>query len=195
MQELTYNEITEDAYNTPLKNQKEELIDLWNKEIIPSIVTQIYDLNELGVNILSINNVDVLDVDFFVELIQYCDENYISIQQLDDILSNELKLNLFGRYIYEFYAVDCLHLISTILSISKYKSNLQLINLNSDELKDLFFKAISFKLEILNHLSPIESDIKGERTKYMFYLDLVDNDLTNFIENYLRPITAAYTIA
>ena len=194
MSKLTYNEITEDAFNSPSKNQLEEQIETWELVIKPSISTQIFNLHDLGVDILRANNIETLDIDFFREVIQYCDDNYINIPQLDDILSNELKVNLFGRWIYQFYVLDCFQILKYCISTGKVNSIQDLIQLDPLTIKDLFFEAIAFKIEMIGHVIKNE---KGDelKLKWLFYTDLIDNDLTKFIENYLTPISLQYVVS
>ena len=187
MQALSYAEVTEDAFNSPLKNQQEEITTIWNNEVIPHIEQQIYYLNDLGVNYLTINNIQTLDINFFRELIQFCDETYINIPELDDILSNDLKVNIFGRFVYEFYAIDCITLLKYIVQLKEEITSLEnLLFLSSNDLRNYLLNAISSKLELYRQVASLKPNL-NMYTKYLFYSDMVDNDLERFNENYLQP--------
>ena len=189
MEPLSYTETTEDVSNTPTKNKKEEVVTLWNEDLIPTITNQIVQLNYLGYNVLRLNNVQVLDLDFFTDIIQYCDNNYIPVVQLDDILSNQLKLNVFGRFIYEFYAIDVHKLLSHIIETSpELRSLMHFVTIDAAKIREMLIGAIAFKLEMMDHVNKFVTKDEYEKSKYLYYLDIVDQDLTKFKENFLVAI-------
>ena len=171
MQLLTYEDITEFPANSPTINRMAEYEDMWNTDIIPFIKMQIYQQENYGIDILQQYNIQQLDISFFIETIRYCDETYCSIPQLDDILSNEIKVNVIGRYVYQFYAVDGLELFEGFNPREITSS--QVINI------------LQSKIATLQLLNPKKIDPKV--FKYLYYIDMLDNDISLLKQNWLLP--------
>jgi len=144
--------------------------------MIPELIyNQIVHLENIGINYLNIDP----DYEYDFNLLKYMHENYIPIHGYDDILQNELKATLIFKYCYELYVLD---MINEIIPYIKQIDD-------DDNLKTHLFNFIKMRIDNMNILSEV---VNIDKSKYLFYLDLFDSDLTNFKENYLTKVYSKY---
>jgi len=172
-------------------------------EAIEQVIKDQYiNFNNLGVNLINDVN-DEFKKDIFADMLNYINENYMSIGDLDACSEFPLKLLEIGNYIYSFICVDCYNTIipnfltltdcmtlesfDTLIRI-KYRSNYSLVKAN-------LIKTIKTVVEELLKLQRIDKSIQQEKTyqnilmKYTYYIDLADfGDTEKFVENYMRPM-------
>lgn len=150
-------------------------INEWGEiqELENNLKNQYIELNNLGYNYL--NGVNEIYEETCINFIDYIHNNYIGINYIDQIKIDSRKLQYYTRSIYEILFVEFIHILQ---------------NINIDDLRFDVCKIYSNKLNSLNKLKSIDSsiDLKNQILKYTIAIDLFDNDVDKFIDNFYIPL-------
>lgn len=171
------------------------------------IENQYIELDNLGINLLKEIDDKDLKSEVLDELLQFANDNFISIAYMDQVNISRAKLNEIGELVYQFLCVDCYntlipnflstHDIYNIKQFDIYFKN----NLKNDvsTFKASFAKTINSVINKLFNLSNIDKKIKADKTyneilkKYGFYLELINyGDSDKFLFNYFRPVLSKH---
>jgi hypothetical protein len=174
-----------------LFNKQNENEELFIYEIIPLIEDQIYNLNNLGINYLSQYKLRLIDTskqDLVNNILIYTHENYINIMQIESIMQDQFIKFVFANYIYDLYSTQLItKILPLLISINEFKSSLEIISkLNSNTIKNKILNVLYKLCDIIGKLN------KDVMIQYTYYIDLFDNNLENFFENFLIPIIIKY---
>lgn len=175
----------------------EQLVETEN-----TIRDQYVNLENLGVNL--INTIDPLMLPtIYARLLDYVNNNYISIVDYDASSILQQKLMEVGEDVYNFICIDCYNmiipqfLITTnctslesfdLLIKNKYKNDYSIVKTN-------LVKTINNIIEELLKLQRLDKMIKTDEKyqkllrKCTYYIELVDfGDTERFVNNYIRPL-------
>jgi len=170
-------------------------IDFEEQKHLESLIEKQYTTQK-GLGIDYIEN-KYIDKSIYQNLIIYVSENYIPIVLLETLLENDKNTQVFGKIIYSFLVIDLLkHIIPKISNIQKVKTSLDLRTLNIDEWKYHLLLAVSDRVKILNTIRQTSdnSQIALEHFKFTYYLDLLDNDITELVESFIIPMINSYFV-
>lgn len=139
----------------------------------------------------------------FARLIDYTNDNYLSIIDYDTVVVSPSKTIEIGKLVYSFICVDNYFNILpnylkriecfTIDQFDKYFKN----KLDNDpaQFKASYISTIKTVVERLQNLQKLKSGVKTDRNyinllnKYTYYIELVNfGDSDRFLYNYIRPI-------
>ncbi|MFW6219587.1 MAG: hypothetical protein ACOC33_01960 [bacterium] len=162
------------------------------------VFKQITQFENLGIDLLKDCDLEIKRR-ILIELIEYTDENYISIADIDNILISDLFIDEIGYYIYLFFAVDCFNSIFPnfikLNKISSFDQFERLVNSNFDQIKNKLLKSLKIIIDPLIKLQTIDptiiKDIKYQAffKRLTYHIDLIDyGDSRNFIENFMIPV-------
>ena len=171
-----------------------------------SIKNQYIELNNIGTNLIKDIETNYL-IPIFEEMIEYIDENYVSILIADDAKISPIQLVEFGKIIYEFFVIDCLNTI-----IPNYMNSIGRINIDDFDVyystvlkndqsnfKTSFIKTITSILDELLKFQKLDGSIINNKEynyllkKYTYYIELINfGNSENFLENYFRKILTIY---
>jgi hypothetical protein len=170
-----------------------------NEEIIQD---QYINFNNLGINL--IDNIDKsYKADIYANMLNYINDNYLSIVDFDSSIILPQKMLETGNYIYNFICVDCYNTIipnflnytncNTLdgfdsLIQNKFRGDYTLVKAN-------LVKIIKNVIDELLKLQRIDISVQKDETyqkllfKFTYYMELVDfGDTENFVNNYIRPL-------
>ena len=173
---------------------------------------QYVDLEDLGNNLLASSDIrSKLNVDskfeLFKPMVEFVDQHYITIGDMDSIDGSPTRLETAGEYIYEFICVDNVNAIlpAFIESIDCYDIaefdsivNKKYLN-NIGRFRDDYLGVIQltikqlFKLQTLD--AKVKQDIKYQKllAKHYYYQEIIDyGDCEQFLNNYVRPVLNMY---
>lgn len=166
------------------------------------IQSQYISFNNLGINYLK--NIDYnYTIPIYEELLDYVNENYLSIVNYDDTIISSNKVYEIGSLVYNFICVDCYCTI-----IPKYLENINCFNIKDFEIylsrkykndvsnfKTAFIKTIESILNPLIKLKGLDKSIEHDAKyinyvkKYAFYIELINyGDNNNFLFNYFKCV-------
>lgn len=166
------------------------------------IEDQYVNFNNMGINF--INDIDKdLHQDIFADMLEYINDNYLSIVDYDTTNILPQKLSEIGNIVYTFICVDCYNTIipnflnSTncndldsfdLLIQNKYRGDYSLIKTN-------LVKIIKTIVDELLKLQRIDVSVQNDEiyqkllSKFSYYVELVDfGDTERFVNNYIRPL-------
>jgi hypothetical protein len=166
------------------------------------IIDQYINFNDLGINF--IDNIDPrFKLDIYANMLNYVNDNYLSIVDLDSAIIFPQKMIEIGNYIYNFICVDCYNtIIPNFLNYTncnsidsfdsliqnKYRGDYTLIKAN-------LVKIIKNIVDELLKLQRIDLSVQKDEAyqkllfKFTYYMELVDfGDTEKFINNYIRPL-------
>ena len=174
-----------------LFNKQNEYAELFENEIFPLIEDQIYKLNNLGINYLDQYNIQLVNANNYElidDLILYTHNNYINIIQIESIMQDGLTKFVLANYIYDLYSVQLIRkILPLLISFSKFNSSSDLVcKFNPNTLKSNILKVLYKLCDIIGKLN------KDMMIQYTYYIDLFDNDLEDFFENFLIPVIIKY---
>ena len=163
-----------------------------------SVFDQIIEFENLGIDLLKDCDTEIKRR-ILIELIEYVDENYIDIADIDNILISDLFIDEIGYYIYLFFAVDCFNSIfPNFIKLNRIESFDQFekkVNAKFDQLKNQILKSLKIIIEPLIKLQNIDpsiiKDIKYQAffKRLTYHIDLIDyGDSRNFIQNFMIPV-------
>ncbi len=171
---------------------------------------QYEDLENLGVNILLNNNEDFDDntkIAVFSPMIQFINDNYITIGDIDTTHSSPIRMVLAGEYLYSFICVDNLNSIlpafidllgcvdmddfETIIN-NKYSNNIGSFR------KD-YLSVIHMTIEQLLNLKKLDKSVAQDNkyvkllANYYYYQELIDfGDCEKFLYEYVCKVLRKY---
>ena len=163
--------------------------------MINELISEQYkNLQNLGIDHIKDNGVN--DRTLF-EFIAYVNYNYLPIINIESILDTPIYTQLIGRFIYKFICMDMINYIipKTMTKIGIGNPS-EFPTLNEDILKEQILHTIKCKIDVLKKLN-LETNnnvIYQELLKWVFYIDLIDNDISIFIESYIIPVCISYTV-
>ena len=170
-----------------------------NEEVIQN---QYINFNNLGVNL--IDNLDsIYKSNIYANMLDYVNDNYLSIVDFDSSVILPQKLMETGNYIYNFVTIDCYNTILPnflnhmncnsldgfdSLIQNKFKSDYSLVKAN-------LVKIIKNVTDELLKLQRIDTSVQKDEMyqkllfKFSYYMELVDfGDTEKFVNNYIRPL-------
>ncbi len=168
------------------------------------IIDQYVNFNNLGINL--INNVDkAYTSDIFANMLDYVNDNYLSIVDFDSSIILPQKLIETGSAVYNFICVDCYNTV-----IPNFLNNTNCTTLDSfDSLIQYKFKGdyslvkahlvkiIKNVVDELLKLQRIDISVQKDEMyqkllfKFTYYMELIDfGDTELFVNNYIRPLLA-----
>ena len=168
------------------------------------IKDQYAKFENLGIDLIKKFN-DTIKMEIYSNMIEYVNENYLTISDFDADLILPEKLIETGKYVYDFTCIDCYNIIIPrflilnncntltgfdLLIKNRYKNDFSMI-------KASLVKTINSVINELSNLQlidrTIQNDIKYKflLRKFGYYVELVDFSNTEiFINNYFRPLLA-----
>lgn len=155
------------------------------------IEDQYQNFNNLGINFLEGKQ---FSDDNFANVVDFVNDNYLLINNVDLIMSNAKSLQVMGRYIYELICIDLVNEILPKLLKREQLLPETLLTIDAIELKQLLMSIILEKIEALREIiqEVRNIEVKTLLLKWSYFLDLFDNDLEMFKENVLSPIIIKY---
>ncbi len=158
------------------------------------IVEQYEKLMNLGKNYIEGKT---LDNEIFENMFEYISDNYLPIPQLDYIVEHPAHIQIFGKFTYEFICVDLLNwIIPKTCTNNGITNSLDLRYIQILALKEMLLRTITTRLtnlkSINNRLSISQSRI--DLYQIAFYVDLVDNDISGLVENFIIPMLNRYEV-
>ena len=192
---------TTDSFQTLSTNINKTFIDPDEyNNLYTQVFNQIESFENLGNDLLK--NVDdvFLKRKLFTTLIEYADDNYLNISDIDNILISNIFIDEIGYYIYLFLSVDCFNSIfpnfikicqiTSFDQFEKYIQTNEYITIKNKLLKSI--RLIIEPLLRLQNLDPsVTKDIKYQAflKRLTYHIDLLDyGHPQKFIENYMIPI-------
>lgn len=153
-------------------------------ELLDNVRNQIVNLEDIRTNYLISVDHNEIPLEFVVEMIDFMNENYYPVPQYQTITSDSIKLYQSFYWLYEFYVIDFPENILYFIQIDP-KISKMINEYESDEFEMMVKNFIVSSVR--NHLVNISKlkMLEPEKIKWTFYLDVVDNDTRNFINNYL----------
>ena len=166
------------------------------------IKDQYINFNNMGINL--IENIDKSFIsDIYANMLNYINDNYLSIVDLDSSIIFPQKLMETGNFIYNFTCVDCYNTIIPnfmnhmncnsldgfdSLIQNKFRGDYSLVKAN-------LVKIIKNVVDELLKLQRIDTSVQKDETyqkllfKFSYYMELVDfGDTERFVNNYIRPL-------
>lgn len=164
-------------------------------ELNERLEKQYIELKGLGIDYLE--DEENIDSTIYQNIILYFNDNYIPIPQYEALLQNDKECKLFGNMIYQFLAVDLIKvLIPKTIGVANKTSCLDLLSFDAEIWR---YYLIQVLVNIINSYKQVRQtsdnvELKFEQFKYSFYIDLLDNDITKFVESFLIPVLNSYSI-
>lgn len=128
------------------------------------------------------------DIDLMYDLVNYVHDNYLSIQEIHLIIGDEFRTKIIGKLLYQFLIID----FPLIILPKVIKDNdISLDDISHFPLRDAVIKYIINKVNNINRVLSIKStyeEMKKDRYKNLFYLQIMDNDLDDFVNNFVIPV-------
>lgn len=180
-----------------------DLIDREQLEIYRErLKDQYIDLNNLGKDLIS--DIDVKYLPFlYSEMLEYVNDNYVSIINIDESQFSDNVLYEVGEYVYKFICIDCFN-----STIPKYLDKIGCVSLDQFEIyfktslndevsnfKTSFIKIINETINELLKLQTIDKNVSSDINyklllkRYGFYSELINyGDSSDFLNNYFIPV-------
>lgn len=181
--------------NNFINNEELEM----NEEIIKD---QYINFNNLGINL--IENIDkTYRADIYANMLDYINDNYLSIVDLDSSTILPQKLIETGNFIYNFICVDCYNTIipnflnsMNINTLDGFDSLIQnKFHGDYSIVKANLVKIIKNIVDELLKLQRIDANVQKDKMyqnllfKFSYYMELVDfGDTEMFVNNYMRQL-------
>lgn len=146
------------------------------------ISDQIINLNNIGHDLVSIYGLDSLRSEFISKMLEYMHNNYLNVPNYDTIIMNQIETYNSFYINYRFYIVDFPGHIIYQLSIMTGCRTFS--DCNPETIKEVLRTIIMNRVE---NISRVMSD-SNVAIFYTYYLDMVDSDINNFYENYLKRL-------
>lgn len=165
--------------NTPIIRKQQRILQQ-NQQSVENIKLQYEQLYNLGTNFLD----EYVTPEDLLEMLNYINNEYIAIDMLPNISEDPQKIEIVGTFVYELLFVD---LINKILPLTEEDTLLASLG----ELKNELLVVINNVLTVMSNLN--NDNLTRELHKYSLALELFDNDLEMFMENYLMIILYRYS--
>lgn len=181
----------------------DNFVDDEDLEINESIIIDQYvNFNNLGINLT--DNIDKsFKLNIFANMLNYINDNYLSIVDFDSSIILPQKLLESGNFIYNFVCVDCYNTIipnflnytncNTLDSFdsliqNKFHGDYALVKAN-------LVKIIKNIIDGLLRLQKLDVNVQKDESyqkflfKFTYYMELIDFGNTEiFVNNYIRPL-------
>lgn len=128
------------------------------------------------------------DEDLMKQLINYVHDNYLPIQDIHLVLGDDMKTKIVGKLLYKFLILDFPKIL--LPRIIK-DSGLTLDDVNKIPFKESLMALLINKTNKLNEIISIKNDyreMKKDRYENLFYIQIIDNDLESFVNEYVLPL-------
>jgi hypothetical protein len=184
-------EVVEPYKNTTIGIQ-EEISDSFNELIREQIEPQYIELENLGIDYIEAN---IINDDIYIDFINYIDETYISIINVQNIFDNPVQLQIVGKSLYEIFCVDMVNdIIPRVLKFYNLQDSYELGLLNKVSIKEALFNIGEKRLINLKKLYTINNSnkIRYEIIKMGLFLDIINTDIELLLENFIFPISEKY---
>lgn len=163
------------------------------KEIESEIKNQIYDLNNLGQDFVS-DNEKLIPNTLLINILNYINDNIFSIAYIDIICEDKVRLRSLGRSIYQILYVDFINeTFKFLCNALKVKYSNDILAFSDDIIKSKLITIYSDLSKQASALSKINPSIINSTIKYSQAVDLFDNDISDFKENFLIPVIEKYS--
>lgn len=166
------------------------------------IESQYVDLDDLGHDKLY-NITDQYKLPIYESMLEYINENYVSIINIDQTKISSLKRLEVGYYVYKFFCVDCFNIIlphylssikcSNVYEFEGYFQNV--LRNDSTRFKTNFIKSIIAILNNLKNLEKLDKSVLSDKnfidlkTRIGYYIELVNyGDSSDLLINFLLPV-------
>jgi hypothetical protein len=156
------------------------------------LINQYQYLEHLGTNLIKdqvVNNI------ICEELLNFVNDNYLPIIHIDTIFESSKQTEVIAGFVYEFLCVDNVNIILPQLMIQNdLKDPFEICSINNDSFREFLFNTIKVRCDGLKKINELSSNVKIHRefVKWLFYSDLVDNQIELFIENFINPVVNKY---
>lgn len=146
-------------------------------ELKHNITTQ-FNFQNLGYNYLDDYESDILPTEIFDWLLEYFNDNYIPIDHILSVYNQVDRIRIIAYNLYTILFVDMKRLI-----IPRLVNN----NPTIDDLKNVI-KELLYEMQSVNNLLNDSPTSKQLMLKYAIFLDYINSDTRDFIENYWNYI-------
>lgn len=188
---LNNQEVVEPYKNSRIGIQ-EEISDSFNELIREQIEFQYIELENLGIDYIETN---IINDDIYIDFINYIDETYVSITNIQNIFDNPVQLQIIGKSLYEIFCVDIVNdIIPKVLKFYNLQDSYELGLLSKVSIKEALFNIGEKRLINLKKLYTINNSnkIRYEIIKMGLFLDIIDTDIELLLENFIFPISEKY---
>jgi len=171
---------------------KEEENDLFNNLIREQIELQYINLQNLGIDYIEQH---IIDNNIYSDLIEFINESYVSIINIQTFFDNPVQLQVVGKSIYEIFCVDMINeIIPKLLKKFNLQDSTEIEILSQSFIKDGLFNIGKTKLDILQKIYNINNSnkIRYQIIKNGLFIDIIDNDIEMLLENFIFPISEKY---
>jgi hypothetical protein len=201
--ELELNDLIEtdledtNAYNAIRTMKENEKII--RDEFIESLEKQYKELDSelLGFNLFA--DYGITDYEISTKFLNFVNDNYIGITNIEQIIYDTERTILISRYVYEFLFVD---IFNRYLPFFMREKNIEfpemIVHMGYQVFRDSFRLSMSNYLDVLNtskkdeDTSNIDLIRNREIIKLTTVLELLDDDLEDFCENFLYKVIFNY---
>lgn len=172
-----------------------EHVRMSNDMMVNELLTIQYAyLDNLGIDYLQNDGANDMTL---INFIKYVNDNYLPIINISTILETPYFIQIMGKFIYSFICIDCIkQLIPKIMTSLDFKQPSQLCTIDDNILREQLIRIIKMKIDILKDMltKAYNTNVHKSLLKWIFYVDLCDNDLSQFIINYLIPVCQKYEV-
>ena len=202
MPEIDLNATDSVLTTTQTNYENEELDQDEMTELEEPIIGQYINFESLGIDMIKTVPREYL-LHILPRLIDYVNDNYLSIIDYDTVVVSPNKAINIGRLIYSFICLDnYFNILPSYLKkidcynidqFDKYYKN----NLNGDPavFKASYINTMKLVIDRLKKLQTLKSDVTHDKNyqnllnKYIYYIELINfGESDRFIENYIRPV-------
>lgn len=168
-------------------DQEDDELFLANK-----LSDQYINLNNIGINYLE----DIYVSDGVLQdIIEYVNDAYLPIMNIDVIFEAPNQIQLIGRFIYEFMCVDMKNnLLPNVMKLLNLHNSDELKTVSYDLIKEYLLRAVQLKMKNLQKILKETSieDARYELLKFTYYIDLLDNNIEKLQDQYIIPMIDKY---
>jgi len=171
---------------------KDEEIDLFNQLIKYQIEDQYINLKNLGIDYI---NQNIVDDNIYLDFIEFINDSYISIGNIQNIFDNPVQLQVVGKSLYEIFCVDIINeIIPKLLKFLNLQDSTEIELLSQSFIKDGLFNIGKTRLELLQKIYALNNSdkIRQQIIKEGLFIDIIDNDIELLLENFIFPISETY---
>jgi hypothetical protein len=189
-----------DFYETP----EAESIPYWNliklkeeqteenQEFIDKLLEQI-QMNNLDEHIFQ--NYQPKDFEILKQFLIIIHNDIIPITNIESILINPDRTVFFSYIIYEILFHDFYEIyLDKLKQKFKIKSDTYFYKTTSDDFKIQLFQVFNDIVAILNLQKELTPELQKEKMKISTAIDLFDNNLEEFYENFVLKLTSNYNM-
>lgn len=156
------------------------------------LIEQYQYLDHLGQNLIKNK---VMNNNICEELLIFVNDNYLPLIHIDTIFESSKQTEVIAEFTYEFICVDNVNIIlPQLMNQNELKDPFEICSINNDSLKEFLFNVIKIRCDGLRKINKLNSNMKIHREfiKWLFYSDLVDNQIDLFVENFINPVVDKY---